>query len=98
MGFPEEVPLGLRKNKQELNRWRCGMRAGKGIPGRGNSSCKGPEVGKNAENAGDPKRTDVAAEIEGSTCAEGAGKVGRGQILWGPIGHGKDPVSILRAV
>lgn len=62
------------------------MRAGKGISGRGHGSCKGPEVRKNTQNAGDPKRIDVAAEMGGRTCTEGAGKVGRGQILWGPAG------------
>lgn len=46
------------------------MSAGKGIPGRGYSSCKGPEVRKNTENAGDLKRIDMAAEIEGRTCTE----------------------------
>lgn len=74
------------------------MRAGKGIPGRGYSSCKSPVVRKNTENAGDPKRIDVAAEIEDRTCTEAAGRVDRSQILQGPVQHGKDFVSILRAV
>ena len=46
-GFLEKVPLGWEmKDKQELNRGKGKLRAGKGVPGRGYSSCKGPEVGK----------------------------------------------------
>ena len=52
------------KDKQELARGRNGVRAGSGVPGRGHSSCEGPEVGKSTENAGDSKRTGVAAQIE----------------------------------
>lgn len=43
--------------------------------------CKDPEVGKSPANAGDSKRAGVAAETEGKHTSEGAGKVGRSQVL-----------------
>lgn len=60
--------------------------------------CKDPEVGKSPENAGDSKRTGVAAETEGKHTSEGAGKVGRSQVLQGLVGLGQDSVFILWAV
>lgn len=41
------------------------MRAGKAVPGRGYSLCKGPGVGK-TQDSGHSKRSRVAAEIEGT--------------------------------
>lgn len=58
------------------------MRAGKGIPGRGYSSCKGPEVGKSTENARDKESwcSCIKHALEGA---------GRGQILHGPVAMGR---------